>query len=310
MCVQYCRSFLWGGNGKPIEHYPLAVDATCSCVCDSNRWVDYNILGKSSCVPRKVHVMFGWIGLSLALAGLLHATYHLRRQVSFLFAGKSYVYVEGPVHAGSGRGAIRSAKSTHPPLLEKLACGAKPNRYSRDDARYLSRLDYKDISISMGICRSRLQLSRYSVVQQNSKICNKGRGSCRSTRSQKSIRPSHCLGMDSRTHPLREPFPVADGLIEQHHSTREWQLAQVSRPADGSFDRPRGALPQAHACHFYHQRHLVSLLLFNGSSPGRRPASVVHRGPACPPGHRHGVRVLNSPDVDIYVSQPTAPVYV
>lgn len=102
MCVQSCRTFLWGGTGYPVERF--SPDATCSCTCDSDTWVDHNILGESSCVPTKAHVVFGWVGLTLAMLGLTHAIYQLQRQVSLFNSPllQTLQHAHDLVHAGSG----------------------------------------------------------------------------------------------------------------------------------------------------------------------------------------------------------------
>lgn len=78
MCVQDCRTFLWGGTGNPSRD----PDGTCFCICDDDGWSAVDILGRASCVPVKTHQVFGWVGLALAAAALSHAAYHLTRQVS------------------------------------------------------------------------------------------------------------------------------------------------------------------------------------------------------------------------------------
>lgn len=77
MCTQDCRTWLWGGKGDPTYDG----EGQCACVCDDERWSDHNLLGRASCVPVMAHVIFGWAGLALSLAGLCHASYHLNRQV-------------------------------------------------------------------------------------------------------------------------------------------------------------------------------------------------------------------------------------
>ena len=76
-CTADCRTFLWGGTGEPIYD----ADRLCWCSCDSDKWSDANILGHPSCVPMAAHLTYGWIGLVVSVAALLHAAFHLRRQV-------------------------------------------------------------------------------------------------------------------------------------------------------------------------------------------------------------------------------------
>ena len=76
-CTADCRTFLWGGTGEPIYD----ADRLCWCSCDSDKWSDVNILGHPSCVPMAAHLTYGWIGLVVSVAALLHAAFHLRRQV-------------------------------------------------------------------------------------------------------------------------------------------------------------------------------------------------------------------------------------
>ena len=77
MCTQGCRTFIWGGTGVQ----ELSDEHCSSCVCDDGSWSDINILGNASCVPRKAHLAFGWIGLALSTTCFCHAAYHRHRQV-------------------------------------------------------------------------------------------------------------------------------------------------------------------------------------------------------------------------------------
>lgn len=79
MCVQDCRTFLWGGGGVPTHDDG---SGECSCSCEDDSWSDLNIVGRASCVPMMSHRMFGWVGLILSVATLVHALYNLVRQVS------------------------------------------------------------------------------------------------------------------------------------------------------------------------------------------------------------------------------------
>ena len=76
-CTADCRTLLWGGAGQPM--YDEA--GMCWCSCDGEGWSDTNILGRPSCVPMAAHLTFGWVGLIFSVAGLVHATFHLRQQV-------------------------------------------------------------------------------------------------------------------------------------------------------------------------------------------------------------------------------------
>lgn len=77
MSTLSCRTFVWGGNGVLTRDD----DGQDACICNNEQWSDRNILGLASCVPPKVHVIFGWIGSVISAAALCHAAYHLRRQV-------------------------------------------------------------------------------------------------------------------------------------------------------------------------------------------------------------------------------------
>ncbi|CAN0110918.1 unnamed protein product [Pylaiella littoralis] len=79
MCVQDCRTFLWGGAGVPMHD----AAGRCSCLCEDDSWSDLNILGRASCVPVMTHRIFGWVGLVLSVAALSHAAYSLDRQVRY-----------------------------------------------------------------------------------------------------------------------------------------------------------------------------------------------------------------------------------
>lgn len=50
-------------------------------MCDDGSWSDLNILDSASCVPRKAHLVFGWVGLVLSTTCFCHAAYHRHRQV-------------------------------------------------------------------------------------------------------------------------------------------------------------------------------------------------------------------------------------
>ncbi|CAM9537409.1 unnamed protein product, partial [Ectocarpus fasciculatus] len=38
------------------------------------------MLGRASCVPKKAHLVFGWVGLVVSVVVLCHAAHHIRRQ--------------------------------------------------------------------------------------------------------------------------------------------------------------------------------------------------------------------------------------
>lgn len=77
--VQHCQTFLWGNEGIANVD-DVSGDFTCDC--GDEGWSDFNILGRPSCVPTKAHVIFGAVGLATSVAGMLHATHQLYRQVS------------------------------------------------------------------------------------------------------------------------------------------------------------------------------------------------------------------------------------
>lgn len=79
MCIQDCRTWLWGGEGVPTYDNG---GGQCYCVCNDERWYDHNLLGRASCVPVVAHAIFGWVGLALPAAAPCHATYELSRQIS------------------------------------------------------------------------------------------------------------------------------------------------------------------------------------------------------------------------------------
>ena len=53
---------------------------TCSCSCEKG-WETFNLVAHASCVPRSACKTFGYVGLVLSLAHLIHAVHHLRQQV-------------------------------------------------------------------------------------------------------------------------------------------------------------------------------------------------------------------------------------
>ncbi len=75
--TQACRSFLWGGAGVPSYDH----EGTCCCSCEKG-WKTYNLVAHASCVPQSAYQTFGYVGLVLSLAHLIHATYNLKQQVS------------------------------------------------------------------------------------------------------------------------------------------------------------------------------------------------------------------------------------
>ncbi|CAM9670318.1 unnamed protein product [Ectocarpus fasciculatus] len=77
MCGQDCRTFLWGGTGTST----VGADGGCRCACGDETWSEHNMLGLPSCVPSKAHVVFGAVGVLMAMTSLCHSAYHLRRQV-------------------------------------------------------------------------------------------------------------------------------------------------------------------------------------------------------------------------------------
>ncbi|CAM9155797.1 unnamed protein product [Ectocarpus sp. 13 AM-2016] len=83
MCTEnICSTFIWRGPGYP-EH---DTGGLCSCVCEDGTWSNWNILGRASCVPVVVHTIFGGAGLTVSVAVLFHAIYHLHRQQTYFHA--------------------------------------------------------------------------------------------------------------------------------------------------------------------------------------------------------------------------------
>ena len=53
---------------------------TCSCSCEEG-WKTFNIVGHASCIPSSAYNTFGYVGLILTLAHLIHAAYNVKQQV-------------------------------------------------------------------------------------------------------------------------------------------------------------------------------------------------------------------------------------